>query len=288
MKFAVHRKRLTFLFVLSALLGFGHATTLAQERTLPTAQKFDEFGDVYPTEMAARLDNFAVALQQEPNARGFLIVYRSHRDLPGLSGRHLIWMRGYLVNRRMIVPDRIAIVDGGEAPCLTHELWLVPVGATPTPRTDAYSRGLDDAGAAHKFDEYFWDAPSALPESFSIEYGDTFEGFALALRLEPRALAYIIVYAEYRVVRTKDVDQRGRAKIVREVWIDPPGTAARKLKETKELLVKKQGISPARVRLVNGGYRRWRHIELWIVPPGENPPVPTPNAFPQRRASRRK
>jgi hypothetical protein len=287
MKFAVHRKQLTFLLVLSALLGFGSATAAEQEPTLPTARKFDEFGDVYPTDMAARLDNFAVALQTEPNARGFLIVYRSHRDLPGLSGRHVSWMRRYLVDLRGIAPDRIATVDGGEASCLSHELWLVPVGATPTPRADAYSRGLDDEGAAYKFDEYYWDAPHELPESFSTEYGGALEVYAEALRKEPRALAYVIVYAGYRVTRTEDVDARGRKKIFREAWLDPPGTAARKLTETKETL-KRQGISPARVRLVNGGYRRWRHIELWIVPPGENPPVPTPNAFPPKRTTRRK
>jgi hypothetical protein len=266
------------------LLGFSNAITA--QTTPPTARKFDEFGDVYPTDTAARLDNFAVALQNEPNTRGFLIVYRSHRDLPGLSGRHLAWMKGYLIYTRGIRADRIAAVDGGEASCLSHELWIVPVGATPTPRTDAYSRGLDDAGAAHKFDEYYWDAPHELPDSFSIEYGDTLEGFAQALRKEPRSLAYIIVYAGYRVVRTEDVDARGRKKTSREVWIDPPGTATRELRQRRARLVKDHAISPSRVRLINGGYRRWRQIELWIVPPGENAPIPTPNAFPHKRASR--
>jgi hypothetical protein len=287
MKFALHRKQLTFLFVLAALLGCGNIVS-AQETTLPTAQKFDEFGDAYPTYAAAVLDNFAVALQNEPNARGFIIVYRSHRDLPGLSGRHANWMKNYLVSRKMITPERIAAVDGGEASCLSHEFWLVPVGATPTPRTDAYSRGLDDAGAARKFDEYYWEAPHEMPISYSTEYADSYEGYAEALRKEPRSLAYIIVYAGYRVARIEDVDDRGRKKILRQAWLDPPGTAARELKERKDLLVKKQGIPASRVRLVNGGYRRWRHLELWIVPPGENPPIPTPNAFPQRRTTRRK
>lgn len=284
MKLAVHRKHLILLSVLYVLLGFSNAT-LAQTN-LPPAQKFDEFGDVYPTDMAARLDNFAVALQSDPGARGFLIVYRSHRDLPGLNGRHVKWMRRHLIYSRGISANRIAAVDGGEASCLSHELWIVPVGATPTPRADAYSRGLDDAGAAQKFDEYYWDAPHELPESFSTEYVDTLEGYAQALRKEPRSLAYIIVYAGYRVVRTEDVDARGRKKTSREVWIDPPGTAARELRERKAMLVKDHAISSSRVRLINGGYRKWRQIELWIVPPGEHAPIATPNAFPQRRTSR--
>jgi hypothetical protein len=49
------------------------------------ARKFDEFGDVYPSDMAARLDNFAVALQNEPTTNGFVFAYRSRRDLPGLN-----------------------------------------------------------------------------------------------------------------------------------------------------------------------------------------------------------
>lgn len=287
MTFLVHRRHVAFLSVLCVLLGFGVAAARAQETNRPTAQKFDEFGDVYPTDAAARLDNFAVGLQNEPSARGFIIVYRSHRDLPGLSGRHLDWMKSHLIYHRGIPADRIAAVDGGEASCLSHEFWIVPAGATPTPRPDAYPRGLDDEGAAYKFDEYYWDAPHDLPDSFSSEYIGTLEGYAQALRKEPRALAYIIAYAGYRVVRTEDVDSRGRKKIFRQAWLDPPGTAARELKQKRDWLVKDHGIPRSRVRVINGGYRRWRHMELWVVPPGEHAPIPTPNAFPQRRASRR-
>ena len=55
--------------------------THAQTNT-PPALKFDEFGDVYPTDAAARLDNFANELMSKPNTRGFIIVYRSQRDCP--------------------------------------------------------------------------------------------------------------------------------------------------------------------------------------------------------------
>lgn len=287
MKLAVYHKHPAFLPVLFMLLGFSHASTA--QTNAPAARQFDEFGDVYPTDMAARLDNFAIELQNEPGARGFLIVYRSHRDLPGLSRRHVDWMSSYLIHTRGVSADRIAWVDGGEASCLSHELWIVPVGATPIRRRDAYSKGLDDTAAARKFDEYYWDAPHALPDAFSSDYADSLEGYAEALRKEPRSLAYIIAYAEYRVVRTEDVDERGRKQISRDVWADPPGTAAQELKSRRDVLVKSRGISPSRVKVLNGGYRRWRHIELWIVPPGEHAPIPTPNAFPrQRRAARRR
>src|SRR5204863_8246308 len=63
-----------------------------------TARKFDEFGDVQYSDLIARLDNFAITLQNEPNTKGFIVVYRSRRDLPGLSNRMAIRSRDYLVN----------------------------------------------------------------------------------------------------------------------------------------------------------------------------------------------
>lgn len=252
----------------------------------PSTGKFNEFGDVLPTEMAARLDNFAIELQNNPNARGFMIVYRAHRDLPGLSSRRVNWMRGYLLYNRGFKSDRIVAIDGGTASCLSHELWIALPGAAPKARADAYARGFDDTDAARKYDEYYWDAPHDLPESFSIEYGGSLEGFAQALRKEPRALAYIIAYEEYRINRWEEEDERGRKKSYRQVYIDPPGTAWKKLRSVKTELVKESGISPIRVKLVNGGHRRMRQIELWIVPHGEHLPIPTPNAFPPKRKRR--
>lgn len=72
------------------------------QTNLPQATKFDEFGDVYPTDAAARLDNFAIQLQQQPTTNGFIIGYRSFRDLLGISGRRVGWMRAYLINTRGI------------------------------------------------------------------------------------------------------------------------------------------------------------------------------------------
>jgi len=53
-----------------------------------TARKFDEFGDILASDLIARLDNLAVTLANEPNSKCFLVVYRTWRDLPGLSNRY--------------------------------------------------------------------------------------------------------------------------------------------------------------------------------------------------------
>jgi hypothetical protein len=60
------------------------------------------------------------------------------------------------------------------------------------------------------------------------------------------------------------------------------------LRLEKQLLIGVFGILPSRIHLIDGGYRKWRGVELWIVPPGEHPPIPTPNSFPTgRRRARR-
>jgi hypothetical protein len=231
-----------------------------------TARKFDEFSDLLLTEIKARLDNFAIQLQNEPGTRGFIIAYRSYRDLPGLSSRLLGPMKEYLVNSRGIPADRVVTVDGGEASCLMHEFWIVPIGKTPTPRNDAYSRHFIDTESAWKFDEYYYPLPQDYDEG--DEYvGNSLEAFAEVLRKLPRSQAYILAYPQYHSERR----------------LDPSNTSLKMLKTVKARLVNKYRISPSRIKIVNGGYRKLRQVELWIVPPGEHAPIATPNAFPKKR-----
>ncbi|HEY0079565.1 MAG TPA: hypothetical protein VGB73_13210 [Pyrinomonadaceae bacterium] len=253
-----------FLSVIYLILCFNHSA-LAQTNE-PSARKFDEFGDALPTDMAARLDNFAIELQNNPNVRAFLIVYRSHYDLPGLSSRRVNWMRNYLIYNRDFKADRIVAIDGGTASCLSHELWIVPPGTAPKPRKDAYSRGFEDTDVARKYDEYHYTILEDMLVSYSTEFENGLEGFAQALRNEPRTLAYIIAYEGYRAESWEEEDEKGRKKTHRRLSIDPCGTAWKELRSKKTELVKRYGLSPSRVKLVNGGYRKWREVEFWIVP----------------------
>lgn len=249
------------------------------QTTRPAAMKFDEFGDVPASDIAARLDNFANALMEQPQAKGFVIAYRSRRDLPGLSGRLMNLMRTYLIEARGIAPDRIAGVDGGEAACVSQELWVVPLGAAPVPRPDAYQVDYEDVDSIRKFDE----APLGPKySSYHNSVEDSLEGYATALRKEPSATAYIIAYAQYSVTLWTDEDERGRKSTRRQVELDPPGTAARELRRIRNLLARRHAIPASRIKMVDGGHRRWAEAELWIVPRGAHAPTATPNAFPKR------
>lgn len=250
------------------------------------ARKVMEFGDVLPTDIAARLDNFAIEVLNAPDARAFLVVYRSRRDLPGLSDRLANWMRAYLIHNRGLEPGRVVAIDGGAASCVTHELWLVPPGTAPQPRPDAYSRSYVDTDVARKFDEYHFTTLDDVSDSLGVEYEGGLSGFAAALRKEPRALGFIIAYEGYRVDTWRSEDARGRAKTERRVHRDPPGTAWKELRGKRDALVKSYGVPASRIRLLVGGYRKWRQLEFWIVPDGALAPVPTPNVAPPPRRRR--
>ncbi|HMH44850.1 MAG TPA: hypothetical protein VK557_15270, partial [Pyrinomonadaceae bacterium] len=81
----------------------------------------------------ARLDNFAIQLQNEPTAAGYIIGYGSC-DAEGLTRANRA--KDYLVNTRGIDAGRLMTVDAGCLPELQVQLWIVPQGATP-PTGDA-------------------------------------------------------------------------------------------------------------------------------------------------------
>ena len=100
-------------------------------RTPPNPpRKFDEYGNIRFNDEKARLDNFAIQLQNEPTAQGYIYGYGSC----GSEGQERAnRAKDYLVNTRGIDAGRLVVVDGGCKPELKVELWIVPQGATALP-----------------------------------------------------------------------------------------------------------------------------------------------------------
>jgi hypothetical protein len=90
--------------------------------------KFDEYGNIRFNDEKARLDNYAVQLQNQPGSTGTIIVYGSCAGEAQQRGDRA---KDYLVNTRGIDASRITVVDGGCRTDLTVQLWVVPTGATP-------------------------------------------------------------------------------------------------------------------------------------------------------------
>ncbi len=96
---------------------------------------FDEFGDINCEDEMARLDNFAVALQNSPDAKGLIVIYGGRRfrgRLPkrGEDNARAARLKTYLVQRRGIPTDRVMVVNWGYTDEWHAQLWIVPHGAT--------------------------------------------------------------------------------------------------------------------------------------------------------------
>ncbi len=283
-----HRRLSQIVFLLAlAFASFGYAYAQTEPNV---ARKVDEFGDIQLSDLKARLDNIAIELMTAPTSKAFLVVYRTQRDLPGLSHSLAMRMKQYLVQTRGLPRDRVVIVDGGVAEHLTQEMWIVPPGTTPTPRPDARTGYVQNPDSAWKFFEQAF-LPASQYRKFGLENdreldAEYLEAYANAVSKNPTQSACIVIYGQYNR-RPQMVDWSGNYESQREARLDPRRTARNELNRQRNFLVNTYGIPASKIILIDGGYRKRRAIEFWIVPAGEPAPVPTPNAFPFGRKRRR-
>lgn len=109
--------------------------TIVENKPLPPgAKRFDEFPSRSFDDDKARLDAFAIELQNNPDSQGYIIMYQGtdknsvkKRKITVLSKRTL----DYLVKARGIDPRRIVIANWGTKPETYYDLWIVPPGAQP-------------------------------------------------------------------------------------------------------------------------------------------------------------
>ncbi len=101
--------------------------------------KFDEYSDLPFSDEKARLDNFAIHLQKEPQFKGYIIVYAGPRARPGEAQVRAKRSTHYLVNARGIEAARIVTIDGGKRDRLEVELYALPAAMLP-PTPNPYRR----------------------------------------------------------------------------------------------------------------------------------------------------
>ncbi len=110
-------------------------STIIEKKPLPPSpRKFDEFQSLSFDDDKARLDSFAIELQNSPDSQGYIIMYQGtdklsvkSRNVDKLSKRTL----DYLVKTRGIDPRRIVITNWGTRSQTMYELWIIPPGAQP-------------------------------------------------------------------------------------------------------------------------------------------------------------
>jgi hypothetical protein len=117
--------------VIPLLLLFTLAAAAARAQDT-RARMVDEFGDVLVTDWLARLDNFAVELQNSPAATGHIVAYMAPNKSPGWPLRRSQWARGYLIKGRGLDEGRVQVVNAGHRDEHLYQLWIVePGGALP-------------------------------------------------------------------------------------------------------------------------------------------------------------
>lgn len=97
--------------------------------TTPECKPFDQFPSVAFDDDKARFDNLAIALQNDPDAQAYILIYAGRTSRVGQAdalGRRTM---DYLVNARGVDSGRITIINGGYREADFIEIWVCPPGA---------------------------------------------------------------------------------------------------------------------------------------------------------------
>lgn len=113
---------------------------------------FDCIPDVRNDDLKARLDNFAIELQNTPGAQGFIYVYTGQYLRGGGNyERRARFIQNYMVNTRRFDASRLVIKDGGYRSTSAYELFIIPQGKTaPEPTPSSYT--MPESGATQEYE----------------------------------------------------------------------------------------------------------------------------------------
>jgi hypothetical protein len=243
-------------FCLVALLVSSGGLVSAQTRKgPPRPSRFDQFEQLGHCDVGARLDNFAIQLQNQPKAKGAIVSYAPEGEGPGTGKQVLEVIKDYLVNSRGLAPDRIETIYGGRNVNFyqSHtELWVVPQGA-PLPKTVKYESKVESFQGLYidevRNDDFLFE----FTEEMGPGIGDSSDAsFADILHQQKNAVAYVVVY---------DGDDL------------TPG-AWRRLGQRDIDNFKEFNVEPSRFKLILGGHKTLTHIQYWIFPNDAPPPMP--------------
>jgi hypothetical protein len=109
-------------------------TIVDRKPELPKNYKFDEFDSLAFDDDKARLDAFAIELQNQPDSQGYIILYQgTDRDSKRNRNADRIGKRtlDYLVKVRGVDSRRIVITNWGTRLKTRYEMWVIPPGAQP-------------------------------------------------------------------------------------------------------------------------------------------------------------
>lgn len=240
----------TVLLILALLCpSYLHAQS-RKKQSKQTPILFDEFGAVGYCDLTARLDNFAIQLQNSPKQQGFLLAYAP----PGAGERILDSLKNYLVNSRGIDEDRLTTIYGGRNKNLSElnaQLWIAPEGVVGPEPVKFDVKPAQFKGIFYEQQGY---DEIAYPGSFDEEgfhMGVVMEGFADVFKHQPQSVTYVVGY-------------NGKTST--------PGAWKRIAQNEIEELTR-LGFEANRFKIIFGGESEEAKVQVWVQPSVEPPPV---------------
>jgi hypothetical protein len=252
------RKSIVTTGLLAVVLFFS-----AESRLVRAHRPFDQYGNLRGGDHAARLDNFAIQLLHETEAYGYVIVYAPESG----SKRIRKTIVDYLVNTRGLPRERVKTAHGGYYNPLSEpfvKLYIVPNGAKPF---EPLKHDVDLARFKGKLAEYpGWDPIELVSPALEDDPGIgppvgsvVFDAFDDVFKAQKNAVAHVVAFNGIG---------------------DVPGTWRRVAESTVDEL-KRFGFAASRFKIGYGGQAKETKVQLWILPPGELPPVKDPASEPQ-------
>jgi len=138
--------------ILNSLMLLVFISGMAGSSGLEPNRPFDDFADVNCESEMARLDNFAVQLQNDPKSKGAIMFYdgkMAGEKWPkrGEAEARIARIKPYLVQRRGIPADQVIVIHAGYDANFHVQLWVVPPGASlpiresPAPKEIRFRKG---------------------------------------------------------------------------------------------------------------------------------------------------
>lgn len=107
---------------------------------VPPPTPFAAIISAFGKDVEAVLDNLGFELSTNTRARGYIVAYAGKKSRRGEGKEMADAARQYLINKRMIVSDRVIAIDGGFRETAQYELFSLSLKAlppTPTPTVPA-------------------------------------------------------------------------------------------------------------------------------------------------------
>lgn len=265
------------------------------------ARKIDEFGPLAECDRGARLDFLAVELQEDRNAKGYIIFYQGENVLPSAIENQNYAKKlyvDYLTQNRGIPPERIVFINSYRNETVT-ELWIVPENAAPpkltytidkpkipTDKTLLFDRSsIDFLFGDSTYVDVLLPSKKAEYEKNTGIYNTDFEevstenmpdGLNLSAE-EIEDLKFDWTSDGFGAFLEKNKKMKGVIMFYADDQEFDIGKLINHIEEGKQRIAKAANIEPERMLVVFGGYKSYIQIEFYAVPEKGIVPAPEPD-----------